>query len=469
MGRRGYGDGSVYPAHGCGRGKVDGAWPCGATTAAGCSEPLWRGAVDVDDPTGRRRRRYFTGPTEAAVRKRVRAAVAAAERGELSATRSPTVREWIGHWLTAIAPDRCQETTLARYATVSEHWIYPVIGGRRIDRLTVDDVRRVYARMRDAGRVASSRQAHAVLRRSLRVAQQEGRVARNVAALLDGPAYDRPEVEPLTRDEAAAVLAAAVDSGAPARWALALCLGMRQGEVLGLAWDDVDLDQGALRVGTQLQARRFRHACGDPRQVKGVNRAGKPVVRDVYPCGQAQPIRCTAVPDSERRERLYIKLPKSRKSRRAVPLPPQIVGMLREHRQRQRELYLALGARPGWETVPAGARRPVVVDLVFATPYGRPIEPRADSEAWHALLEQAGVGRAKLHDARHTAATVMLELGVEPKMVSEILGHSSTYFTQDTYQHWVPSLATAATTAMGDALLGERPASAGPTRARRGR
>jgi integrase len=475
--RRSWGDGAVYATHGCTSRKPKGQpWPCGQTAGDQCPTPRWRGTVEVDDPAGRRRR-YLSGPTEAAVRKQVRAAVAAAARGELTATQSPTVREWVEHWLEHIAPDRCKATTLARYRTVAVHWVYPVVGARRLDRLTVDDVRKVYTGMRAAGRVASARQAHALLRRSLRVAQQEGRVARNVAALLDGPAYDRPEVEPLTADEAAAVLAAAVATGAPARWALALCLGMRQGEVLGLAWDDVDLDAGVLRIGAQLQVRRFAHACGDPRQVRGVNRKGDPVVRDVYPCGAAQPIRCKAIPDEQRHERLHLESPKSRKSRRAVPLPPEIVDMLREHRARQRELYVALGTRPGWTTTIAGQRRPVVVDLVFATHAGRPVEPRADSDAWHALLKAAGVPRAKLHDARHTAATVMLELGVEPKMVSEILGHSSTYFTQDTYQHWVPSLAVTATSAMSGRLLGTASATSaagtasatGTARARRGR
>jgi len=180
--------------------------------------------------------------------------------------------------------------------------------------------------------------------------------------------------------------------------AVALSLGLRQGEALGLPWDAVDLDTGLLTVRRALQ------------------RLG----------GQG----------------LVMVEPKSSAGRRSVALPAPLIEGLRSHRAAQLEERLKAGSE--WQDH----------GLVFAQPNGKPIDPRADNRAWKALLEAAGVRDARLHDARHTAATLLLLLqGVDNRVVMEILGHSQLSMTVR-YQHVLPDLARDAADRMGKALWG---------------
>ncbi len=241
-------------------------------------------------------------------------------------------------------------------------------------------------------------QAHRVLSRALKVAVQRGRVGRNVCTLVDSPTLARTEVEPLTPREARQVLQVAARTRNGTRWSVALALGLRQGEALGLPWDAVDLDAGTMRVRQALQ-----------------RQAGRGLV---------------------------LVEPKSSAGRRTIALPKQLIDALREHRTAQREERLR--ASTAWTDH----------GLVFAQPNGHPIDPRSDHRAWRALLRQADVRPARLHDARHTAAIVMLTLGVPPRVVMQVLGHSQISLTLGTYSHVVPELAEDAATRVGDALWG---------------
>jgi len=180
------------------------------------------------------------------------------------------------------------------------------------------------------------------------------------------------------------------------RWSLALALGQRQGEALGLPWEAVDLHAGTLRVKQALQ-----------RQA-GVG--------------------------------LVIVEPKSVAGRRTIKLPLQLVALLGQHRAMQLEERLA--AANVWEEQ----------GLMFTQPNGRPIDPRADNRAWKSLRARAGVRQARLHDARHTAATVMLTMGVPPRVVMQLLGHSQISLTLGTYSHVAPELADDAARRIGEAL-----------------
>jgi integrase len=232
----------------------------------------------------------------------------------------------------------------------------------------------------------------------MKVALQRGLVARNVATLVDPPAVRRVEVQPLSADEARKVLTEAQKQRGAARWSVALALGLRQSEALGLGWADVDLDTGALRI------RRGLH------RVKGKG--------------------------------LIFEDPKSTTSRRSIALPDQLVQQLRAHRVQQLEERMAAGTY--WEDH----------GLVFVQLNGRPIDRRADHRAWQSLLKSAGVREARLHDARHTAATLLLVQGVAPRVVMAMLGHSTMRVTTDTYQHVVPELARDAAERMDKALWG---------------
>ena len=259
---------------------------------------------------------------------------------------------------------------------------------------------RLYGSLLDKGLSAASvLRTHRVLSRALRVASQRGKTTRNVALLVDPPAVRRPVTAlPLTAEEARRVLRTAQQHRNAARWTVALAVGLRQSEALALRWQDVDLDAGTLSV------RRGLH------RVSGRG--------------------------------LVYEEPKAERSRRTLALPAQLVEALRLHRTAQLQERAVAG--PVWEDH----------GLVFAQPTGRPIERKSDWHAWKALLREAGVRDVRLHDGRHTAATLLLSEGVHPRVVMEVLGHAQMRTTTDTYSHVLPALGRDAADRMGTALWG---------------
>jgi integrase len=361
----------------------------------------WHGYVSMGvKENGVRDRRHASGPTRAAVVAKVRQLEGKRDAGTAVASgKAPTVAAWLAHWLDTIAARRVRPSTLARYRQLVVNQIVPGVGHHRLDRLQPEHVEKLYGDLLAKGLApATVLQAHRVLSRALKVALQRGKVARNVCALVDSPTVDRVEVQPLSGVEARRILAAAAGDRNAARWSVALALGLRQGEALGLPWDALDLEAGSLTVRQALQRQQ----------------------------GQG----------------LVIVAPKSRAGRRTIALPLQLREALRQHRVAQLAERMAAG--PEWEDH----------GLVFAQPNGRPLDPRGDHRAWRALLAAAGVRGARLHDARHTAATLLLQQGVPARVVMEILGHSQITLTLGTYSHVVPELAEDAARRMGEALWG---------------
>jgi integrase len=299
-------------------------------------------------------------------------------------------------WLDTIASRKVRPSTLAGYRTCVNR-ITRHLGHHRLDRLQPEHLEAFYTRLEADGLSPTTALLHhRVTSRALKVAMQRGRVTRNVATLVDAPTARRDEVQPLTAAEARRILDVAGELPNGTRWSVALALGLRQGEALGLLWDSVDLDSGTLTVRRALQ-----------------RQAGKGLV---------------------------LVEPKSRAGRRAIKLPDPLREALRAHRVRQTEQRLAAGTL--WKDR----------DFVFCQKTGRPIDARRDWLDWKALLKAAGIRDARLHDARHTAATLLLQQGVPARVVMEILGHSQISLTLGTYSHVVPELAHEAAERMGDAL-----------------
>jgi integrase len=164
-----------------------------------------------------------------------------------------TVEDWLTHWLDNIASRRVRERTLVGYRGYVRTWLVPHLGRHRLDKLKPDHIRAMYAAMDAEGKSdATRRQAHAILRRSLVVAEREGRILRNPAALVDPPPVGKNHHVPLTLAEARRVLSALDGDPLAARWACALLEGMRQGECLGLKWDMVDLENRRIRIEREL-------------------------------------------------------------------------------------------------------------------------------------------------------------------------------------------------------------------------
>ncbi|MBB3676227.1 site-specific integrase [Modestobacter versicolor] len=185
----------------------------------------------------------------------------------------------------------------------------------------------------------------------------------------DPPAQKQSDVATaLEVGEARAVLAAAARTRNPARWTVALALGLRQSEALALQWKDIDLLTGTLTV------RRSIH------RVRGGG--------------------------------LIYEEPKTRRSQRTLTLPMPLVGELHQHKAAQLAEQMLAGSE--WQDE----------DLVFAQPNGRPIDKKTDHDDWTRLLHKAGVRHVRLHDGRHTAATLPLSENVHPRVVMELLGHS---------------------------------------------
>jgi integrase len=228
----------------------------------------WHGWVTVgikDD--GSPDRRHRMGRTQAEVTRKVRDLERNRDTGHLAgAARGLTVGEWMETWLTTIAPRRIRRSTLdSTYAPKVRNRIIPGLGKHRLDRLSPEHIERFYTRLEAEGLApATVRQIHRILSRALKVATQRGYVARNVATLVDAPSVAQDEVKPLTLSQAQQIIHLAADRRNGTRWSIALALGLRQGEALGLRWEYVDLDAGSLTVRWQLQRLAWRHGCRDP-------------------------------------------------------------------------------------------------------------------------------------------------------------------------------------------------------------
>src|SRR5690348_6246309 len=228
----------------------------------------WHGWVTVgikDD--GSPDRRHRKARTEAAVTRKVRELERIRDSGYVPGTGRPvTVGQWMETWLTTIASRRIRRSTLeTTYAPKVRNRIIPGLGKHRLDRLTPEHIERFYTRLEAEGLApATVLQIHRILSRALKVALQRGYIARNVTTLVDAPSVAQSEIEPLTPEQAQRIMDLASARRNGTRWSVALALGLRQGEALGLRWQFVDLDAGTLTIRWQLQRQRWRHGCADP-------------------------------------------------------------------------------------------------------------------------------------------------------------------------------------------------------------
>lgn len=375
--KRSDGEGSLYQRHVAGCPK-----PVNARGDSTC-KCVWRGALVIGWSDGKPIRKRITGANRAAAATKLRKLAEEVQKGQLPHGRIPTVSEWVTYWLEQIVTERNRPNTVRTYRTYVEQYIVPKLGRHRLDKLTQEHIARAWKELRAEGLGQNSvHNVHAALSRSLKVAQQRGKVVRNVATLMDAPPRVRKAPVILDKDQARAVIAAAKKSHNAARWTVAFSLGLRQGEALGLRWSDVDLDAGTLTV---------RHSLG---RVKGKG--------------------------------LVLGPTKGGKDR-VIVLPAPLLVELKAHRKAQNIERLTAGNH--WHDL----------DYLFPRPDGKPIDPRDDRDHWKALIQAADVPDVTGHTARHTAATLLLALGVAIEVVKEILGHSSITVTQ-LYQHRVNEL-----------------------------
>ncbi|WP_327662372.1 MULTISPECIES: tyrosine-type recombinase/integrase [unclassified Streptomyces] len=302
-----------------------------------------------------------------------------------------TVEKWLLHWVENIAKPVVSENTYDGYEVAVRVHLVPGIGKHRIDRLEPEHLESLYRRMlKNGSKAGTAHQAHRTARTALGEAARRGHTAKNAASLAKPPRVeeDEHEVEPYSVEEVQRLLFEVSKLRNSARWMLALALGLRQGETLGLRWSDVDLNNEYLKLRRNRLRPKYAHGCGEKE-----------------PCGRKAGYCPERV--NVRRE---TKNTKSRAGRRAVPLPGPIVVMLRAHADEQERERKAAGNL--WTES----------EYVFTKLLGGPLSPNTDYHDWKDLLEAAGVREGRLHDARHTAGTVLMLLGVPDRVIDQIMG-----------------------------------------------
>lgn len=335
------------------------------------ADGMWVGRVTFRLANGVPARKQVTAKTKRELMPKFRKLQRDVEEGIL--TDSMTVEAWLTYWIEKVAPARCKQRTLDGYRTYLDQYLIPQLGRHRLDKLNPAHVRALYAWMDERGlSKTTQRQAHAILRRALVVAQREGRTSRNAAALVDPPEVVENHHKPLTVAEARKVLRVLDGDPLAGRWVCALLLGMRQGECLGLRWEDIDFDNGRLYVRNELV------------RIRG--------------------------------EGLVMTDPKSRTSKRPIPfgaVPPAVLALERtEHRGEFVFYGKRQDPRADWESwkhllVKAGVCK-----------------------------SDAAMGdMPALHAARTTTGSLLDEAGVSDKIIAEILGHSQVQITRKAYIH----------------------------------
>jgi len=212
------------------------------------ADGMWVGAIDLGWHNGKRIRKTVSGKTLKIVQEKFKALKGEIEKG-YGLSEDLSVEEWMNHWLEYIASERVRPTTLQGYAKMSRVWIVPYLGKYRLNKLKEDHIRALYREMKLQGKsTATIYQSHAVLARALNVALQESRIVRNPAAIMDAPKIEKNHRLPLTLIEAKMVLASLDGNPLAARWVAAVLMGMRQGEALGLKWEDVDFENKTISI-----------------------------------------------------------------------------------------------------------------------------------------------------------------------------------------------------------------------------
>ncbi|MEU2507104.1 tyrosine-type recombinase/integrase [Streptomyces sp. NPDC007863] len=375
--------------------------PNGAGTITQRSDGRYQAAVYVLQPDGTRARKFAYGKTWAECDAKRRALLDKVDNGVPVPTRSMKLSEWLPYWLDNIVKPRRKKTTAAKYEVHVRLYLVPMLGSKRLESLSVADVRRFLVQLEKKTSAATAKESHRVLRTALTAACREELVSRNVATLVEPPTVAARELSPWSLDETLDFLAAARKDPLYAAFVLAIALGFRRGEVVGLRWENVDLDKREIRVRTQRQR----------------------VAGEVYEDD-----------------------PKGRRRKQTLPLPAICVAPLRWQRLKQ----AAARERAGEKWTETG--------YVFTTRTGQPIEPRNLYRSFTRVAKNAGLRVVRLHDARHGTATLLTAAGVPPRVVMEILGHSQIAVTMNVYTHVVQDTQREAVSHV-DRLLRSRPRS----------
>lgn len=369
----------------------------------------WSYVVDVGrDDAGKRRQLWKGGfATKRDAQRALTALLGKVDDGSWFDASAKTVAEFLEDWLRIVAP-RLRPSTAASYAEVLRGWVIPRIGTARLTAVSPVMVTELYDGLTRSGRrdgkgglsSSSGTYCHRILKMAFADAVKWDLIERSPIELVSPPRKVTPEMSVWSVEDVRRFLTAVADDRLYALWLLLVVTGMRRGEALGLRWKDVDLDAGRVAIRQTLIEVAYKTHFGEP---------------------------------------------KTPRSRRSVSIDPATVAALADRRERQRAERL-----PTLQPPLDGA-----LDLVFTQPDGRPLQPQNVSQAFGNTIRRLGLPTIRLHDLRHTSATLALGAGIHPKVVSDRLGHSSIAITLDTYSHVIPGLQEAAANQLASMILGD--------------
>lgn len=348
------------------------------------------------------KRRYVSAKSKGECRDKLRAAMGDSDKGLVFDSGTTTVSQYLDRWLTDSVDGTVRQRTYERYEQLVRVHLKPSLGRVKLKLLKPEHVRSLY-RDKLAGGAGNAplsprtvQYVHRTLSKALKQAVSDGLIPRNVCDAVRSPRPVKKEVTPLSQDQARSLLSAARGDRLETLYTVALHCGLRQGELLGLKWEDVDLTAGKLSV---------RRTLSDTRE-----------------------------------DGFRFEAPKSGKGR-SVKLSQRATEALRSHRKRQLE-----------ERTPEPEER--FKGLVFTTSNGTPYTcTNLLAQRFRPLLKRAGLPAAtRFHDLRHTCATMLLKMGQHPKYVQELLGHASIGITLDTYSHVIEGMGDGLADAMDGAL-----------------
>jgi len=340
---------------------------------------IWQGVITIGyDATGKRKRRVVYGKTRREVQEKMTRLQGQQLDGTLGELCKLRVAEYLEQWLQNTARRTLRPTTYHSYASIVRLHINPYIGGIRLTNLEPAHIDALFHRLDEAGQSANRQQkVYAVLRRALNIAIKRELILRNVCMTVDMPKAEQREMQPLNKSESQRFLKAAEHDRLQAFYVLAVTVGMRQGELIGLQWDDINLDERTLFVRRTLNDLNGQFIPGPPKTKRGT---------------------------------------------RQIRLPGIAVEALQQHRNRM----LVEELRDG--------------DLVFCDTVGGPLRRQnVQRRSFKPLLKKAKCPNVRFHDLRHTYATLALANAVPILVVADTLGHSRTSVTMDIYAHVLPA------------------------------
>lgn len=359
--------------------RPDGRW---------CSQII----VGINPTTGKPKRKTLYGKTRREVAEKLAKTLQELSSGAYIEPSTFTLGEWLDKWLTEYKKAQLKPSTYESYAGLVARHVKPALGNIPLAKLQAHNLQTFYNEKLTSGRLDGQgglstrmvRYFHAVIREALQQAVKEGILPRNVADATSPPVMKHKPMRPLTEDELLTFLGTAKEDRLFAAYVVAATTGMRRGELCGLCWDSVDLETGLLVVQRQL-----------------------------LPLKDGLSLEDTT---------------KSKAGRRSVYLTEEAVRELKAHKRRQAQERLLLGAAYQDK------------GLVFCQEDGSFLDPRRFTKRFQRFLERAGLPKVRLHDLRHTHASLLLSRGVHPKVVQERLGHSSITMTLDLYSHLAPGM-----------------------------